>query len=313
MQGTWIKETTSDCIVVFIHGVLSSGDTCWRHKNGTYWPEILAADTDIGPIGIYEFTYKTGLFSGNYRLGDIVDALKEHLSLDGILSRKKIVFVCHSMGGIVARKFIVERATRLLEKETNLGLFLIASPSLGADYANWLTPLARFFGHSQADALRFSQSNAWLMDLDREFMNLKEGRHLKIIGKELVEDNFIVLKSLLKNQIVQPIFGARYFGEPFKVPNSDHFSIAKLENGDAIQHRLLVKFIQEFLDETNTHSAPKTPTAKQVVRETSQEHLIATDEPRSPTKTSEDHSNIEQTANAGSGSTIIQVGGDFKK
>jgi hypothetical protein len=38
----------------------------------------------------------------------------------------------------------------------------------------------------------------------------------------------------------------RYFGEPFKVPDSDHFSIAKPASVAAIQHRLLVRFIAEM-------------------------------------------------------------------
>jgi alpha-beta hydrolase superfamily lysophospholipase len=88
-------------------------------------------------------------------LGDIVDALKEHMRLDGVLASNQIVFVCHSMGGIVVRKYIVERAAELIGAGTEIDLFLVASPSLGSSYADWLSPLAQLFGHAQADALRF--------------------------------------------------------------------------------------------------------------------------------------------------------------
>jgi hypothetical protein len=109
-----------------------------------------------------------------------------------------------------------------------------------------LSPLARLFGHSQADALRFSQDNAWLMDLDKEFNNLKEAKVIKIVGKELVEDVFITFKHLIRTQVVEPFSGQRYFGEPLKVPGNDHFSIAKPDSGEAIQHRLLLRFIVEM-------------------------------------------------------------------
>lgn len=275
VKGTWIRKPTHGCTIVFIHGVLSSGDTCWRHKNGSYWPEILAAETGMQSVGIYEFSYKTGLFSGTYRLGDVVDSLKEHLGLDGVLESKGIVFVCHSMGGIVARKFIVERATTLVEKDISLGLFLLASPSLGSHYANLLTPLAKILGHSQGDALRFSQNNSWLADLDREFMNAKEGSSLRIVGKELVEDNFFVLKTLFKKQVVQAFSGARYFGEPFKVPDSDHFSIVKLADNGAVQHRLLLKFIQEHLDEASSYNQLSSHSVKQAVKQIEDDELLA--------------------------------------
>ena len=83
-------------------------------------------------VGIYVFTYHTGIFSGNYRLGDVGDALKEHMRLDGVLESNQLIFVCHSMGGIVVRKFVVERAAELIGAGKEIDLFLVASPSLGA-------------------------------------------------------------------------------------------------------------------------------------------------------------------------------------
>lgn len=85
-------------------------------------------------------------------------------------------------------------------------------------------------------------------------MPLKEQGTLLIEGRELVEDTFIPFgKSFLKGlarlwrkQVVEPFSAARYFGDPFKVPASDHLTIAKPENRDAIQHRLLCEFIKEF-------------------------------------------------------------------
>jgi phosphoglycolate phosphatase-like HAD superfamily hydrolase len=183
----------------------------------------------------------------------VVDALKELMRLDGVSKSRHIIFVCHSMGGIVARRFVVARASDLIATGTSIGFFLIASPSLGSDYASWLSPLASFFGHTQVDALRFEQTNSWLMDLDRDFRNIKESGYPLINGKELVEDKFIILKRLLRKQVVEPFSGARYFGEPYKVPKSDHYSIAKVESESAIQHRLLRQFVLESL-ETNTDS-----------------------------------------------------------
>jgi hypothetical protein len=168
-----------------------------------------------------------------------VDALKVHMRLDGVLESKQLIFVCHSMGGIVVRKYIVERAAELIKAGKEIDLFLVASPSLGSSYASWLSPLAQFLGHAPADALPFVRNNVWLQDLDKEFTNLKEGRTLKIKGKELVEDKFVVLPKLWGKQIVEPFAGVVYFGEPYSVPASDHFSIAKPDNKNAIQHRLL--------------------------------------------------------------------------
>lgn len=238
MKGEWVKHgSTTAPVFVFIHGVMSSGEKCWQHANGAYWPKIVAEDSEVPDLGVYVFTYSTGFFSGGYRLADAVDALKEHLTLDGITGSAGIVFVCHSMGGIIARRYLVSRATELIESSVKVAVFLLASPSLGSDYADWLKPLAKFLGHSQGAALGFTRSNTWLADLDRDFLNLKEGGRLSIVGKELIEDRFIVFHRFWRKQVVEPFSGARYFGEPYKVPASDHFSIAKIENEHAIQHR----------------------------------------------------------------------------
>jgi len=210
---------------------------------------LLAQETELNGLGVYTFTYNTSIFSGNYNLSDVADALKEHLRLDDVLKEGKcLIFVCHSMGGIVARKYIVDRQADLISLNVSIGLFLVASPSLGSEYANWITSLAKILNlkNAQADALRFSQHNVWLNDLDRNFQNLKEAKDLTINGKELIEDKAIMLKRIWRKQIVEPFSGAKYFGEPFKVPNSDHSTIAKPDNREAIQHRLLCRFINEL-------------------------------------------------------------------
>ena len=257
MKGEWIRKAERGTSVIFVHGILSSGENCWLNNNSEYWPELLKHETELQAVGIYVFTYQTDIFSGSYRLSDVVDSLKEFMRLDGLFESEQIIFVAHSLGGIVARKFLVERATELIRMKIDVGLFLLASPSLGAAYANWLSPLARFLGHAQADALRFGQNNVWLNDLDKEFQNIKEAGELKIKGKELIEDKFIVLKKILRKQLVEPFSGARYFGEPFKVPGSDHFSIAKPASSEAIQHRLLCQFIKDRINELDIGSGQK--------------------------------------------------------
>lgn len=243
MEGKWVTEGAGKEVVIFVHGVLSSGETCWKNPNGAYWPDLIAADSKLSHVGVYVFTYKTGFLSGSFRIGNVVDSLKEHLELDDVLSRRVINFVCHSMGGLVVRKFLVERAIHLADADLEIRLFLIASPSLGSRYANWLEPVARFLGHTQADAMRFEQDNSWLMDLDKEFLNLLTSHRLKLSGKELIEDKFLIGSPFLKTQIVEPFAGAKYFPDSYKVPDSDHFSIAKPRDAKATQYRLLQRFL----------------------------------------------------------------------
>jgi len=247
MNGHWIRHPAGQVLVIFVHGVLSSGETCWKGKNGSYWPTLLDSDARVTGAGIYVYTYKTNIFSGTYRIGDVVDDLKERMQLERMFDCSSLIFVAHSMGGIVVRKLLVERAADFERKKISVGLFLLASPSLGASFANFFTPIARLMHHSHAEVLRFSQDNAWLMDLNREFKNLRNANRFEIFGKEIVEDVFVVLPGWIRKQVVSPIEGAAEFAESYKVPGSDHFSIAKPESAESIQHQLLIRFVAQRL------------------------------------------------------------------
>jgi hypothetical protein len=77
--------------------------------------------------------------------------LKERLfTVDQVINNQQIIFVCHSMGGIVVRKFIVERILDIKKHNLSIGLFLVASPSLGSDYANYVKLLSNLVGNAQA-------------------------------------------------------------------------------------------------------------------------------------------------------------------
>jgi hypothetical protein len=115
--------------------------------------------------------------------------LLESTFLDDLINSPGIIFVCHSMGGIIARRFLVKEQSDLIKRGLNkIGLFLVASPSLGSEYANMLGLISSAIGHTQASALKFSQSNVWLNDLDKDFIDLKSNGNLQIKGKELIED-----------------------------------------------------------------------------------------------------------------------------
>jgi len=248
-QGKWLRKPSKEkgVVIIFIHG-LNSSDDCWRNENGLYWFILLLIEDELAEIGIYIFSYRTGLNTGSYSLSDVVDSLREYFLLDGLINSAAVIFVCHSMGGIVTRRFLVNQYSLLVERGLNkIGLFLVASPSLGSKYANMLGLLSSIMGHTQASALRFSQSNVWLNDLDKDFLNLINNKNLRIKGKELIEDLPLYGKGILKKQIVEPFSGARYFGRAFKVPGSDHITISKPKDKYAVQHRLLVQFIKEFL------------------------------------------------------------------
>jgi alpha/beta hydrolase family protein len=245
LPGRWIKQSSSKANVVFLHGILSNADDCWKSASA-YWPDMLARDSIAKDLGVYVISYLADAFSNGYQLGDAVQEAYVYLKTDGLFENgSTVVFICHSMGGIVARRMLVAREAEFIENNIRFGLFLVASPSIGSEYANFLSTIAKAIGNYQADILRFSQNNAWLSDLDRDFINLLAHKRLSIFGQELIEHEFIVFpKFFIGKQIVKRFAAGKYFGESVMIPNSNHFTIAKPEGPGAIQHKLLIDFLR---------------------------------------------------------------------
>jgi pimeloyl-ACP methyl ester carboxylesterase len=262
MATGWLREPNArDTAVVFVHGIFSGGVQCWSAAGGAFWPALLAREPGLEAVGIFVFSYRTSAFSKTYSVGDIVDALREELKLTKIREYRRVIFVCHSMGGIVVRKYLVARQVDLIERGTEIGLFMVASPSLGSVQAGTLYPLLGLLRNTQAKILRFSQQNVWLNDLDKDFTDLLASRKVAITGKELVEDlplqifRWRLLRVRLFRQTVPPYSAAKYFGESFKVPGSDHGTICKPSTAADIQHRLLVDFVTRMIaDAAPTYS-----------------------------------------------------------
>jgi pimeloyl-ACP methyl ester carboxylesterase len=247
-----LRPSSNGYTIVFIHGILS-GRRAWENPTtNAFWPELVLVEPELSAYGVYVFNYRADAFSGAYSIDDAVRKLTEDIR-DIFPQERGFVFVGHSMGGIVARTFVVDRVVDLLRRQTKVGTFLVASPSGGSNYANIISFLIAFispFYNSQLKTLRSGQTNEWLMSIDRRFIEAIHDGHLDISGTELIEDNPKPWMALLQRaQVVPPISAARYFPNPLRIEHSDHASIAKPADKEAQQHRALRRFLREFLQQ----------------------------------------------------------------
>src|SRR6218665_1507648 len=112
-NNTWFRFADPNTSLIFVHGLLSSADSCWRSSKGIYWPELIAADKDFREVSIFLGGYHTSVNSGKYDIAqcvaEFVRALK--LSVAGYsapISSRNIIFICHSLGGVVVRRMLEE-------------------------------------------------------------------------------------------------------------------------------------------------------------------------------------------------------------
>ena len=173
------------------------------------------------------------------------DALKR----EGVLDRKRIVFIAHSTGGIVVRFLLLHNQD--LFRGKMIGLALYASPSIGAPLANQLSFLTKFYGNRLGEQLL--RENTFLTELNKDFRDLlynpnSEPNSLRIVGAEGVENFFIVHRRFLPDdtKVVPEDSASHYFGAPVYLRGTDHFSTVKPDTVNHPGHQLLLTFYQKF-------------------------------------------------------------------
>lgn len=248
-HGWFSNPSVKLATVVFVHGVMAKEHKSWRNGD-VFWPEMLSQEPSLANIGVYVFSYRSNLFTREYGTADVAQSLKEALKNEHILDSKALIFVCHSHGGTVVRRFLIHNQLELASTSTRIGLVLIACPSIGSQYANLLSWPARLLRHAQARTLKRARDNDWLNDLDRLFFSLKDSPHILIRGKELIETKSIASPFPL---IVGEESARRYFKDWVKIPDTNHFTIANPAGPESEQHQIVKTFIAEFLAEPNPH------------------------------------------------------------
>jgi len=249
-NNSWFHyDKNTDTTLVFVHGFFSSSAACWHNKKTKKsWPEIIKDDARIGKISIFMGGYYTDADSGKYAIREcsqeLFDGLRRVDQFDSKppLDFEKIIFVCHSLGGIVVR-YMLECFREHFNRH-KIGLVLMASPSIGSDYADKFSKLASIYKNRAANQLQMNSE--LLSDLDDRFKDFLDKRdHDSFFGIEATEHvSFMHFKwfSVFK-PIVLKESSARYFGGNRTIPGTNHSSIVKPSDIDHGSHRLLLDFL----------------------------------------------------------------------
>jgi pimeloyl-ACP methyl ester carboxylesterase len=123
---------TKPAVVVFVHGLFGTKNETWMNQDDSF-PAMLAADPEFHAridIFLYEyFTPKLGAAPSIVALaGQLRGVLQDHRVFE---DHKRVIFLSHSMGGIVVRQFLLSKHD--LSKVAML--YFYATPTNGAEFA----------------------------------------------------------------------------------------------------------------------------------------------------------------------------------
>jgi hypothetical protein len=133
--GHYLKgmAPSHDTVIVFVNGIFGNDVDTWTSSNGKYWPEMMAADPDFQGADIYLYSFYSPKLGQAQTVEQLATRMSDYLTADHVLKHRRLIFLCHSMGGLVTRQFLVK--SKLPAKKLPL-IYFFATPSQGANIAS---------------------------------------------------------------------------------------------------------------------------------------------------------------------------------
>ena len=101
-------------------------------KSKAFWPQLLTEDETFNGFNIYVYEYPSPLFRNSLNPDEVAENMRLRLKDAGIIDHSEIIFLVHSMGGIVTRSY--------LQKYQDVAdrvrfIYFFATPTEGAEIA----------------------------------------------------------------------------------------------------------------------------------------------------------------------------------
>lgn len=144
-------------LIVFVHGIRDNGNLTWTNsETNANWLEMIKEDDRFVGFDLASYHYSSMLFqSGSLSISSVADQLAFRLDSELVDAYDSIVFVAHSMGGIVVRNLLLKN--NLISEKVPLVYFL-ATPTAGADIAK-LAGILDFNSRQLRALTSFEKSN----------------------------------------------------------------------------------------------------------------------------------------------------------
>jgi pimeloyl-ACP methyl ester carboxylesterase len=106
MQRDQTRPAPRARVIVFVHGLHGSRES-WRASNGAYWPDLIRTDPRFAYSDVEIAEYPTPASNGKMSSLQLADILWTHLKQDHVWEYREVVFIAHSLGGILVEEMLL--------------------------------------------------------------------------------------------------------------------------------------------------------------------------------------------------------------
>jgi pimeloyl-ACP methyl ester carboxylesterase len=149
-------------VIVFVHGLHGDRET-WRAANNAYWPQLIQTDPHFQKSDVVVAEYPTPSAHGQLSTVQLAQILYQKLKQQRVWEHREVVFITHSLGGIVTEEMLLSHPTDAAHVR-----FIVsyATPHQGSFVAN----LAKIYdGDPLLTDLSDDTDNAFLINLEQNW------------------------------------------------------------------------------------------------------------------------------------------------
>ncbi len=234
--------------LVFVHGVFGDTVGTWTHSSGTSFFDLVQANAAVGPkVDVLAFGYTSNMFTaGSLDIQEAANKLHARLQFHGVLDYPAIVFVTHSMGGLVVLRELLTHRELLPQVP---GVVMFATPQEGSQ----ISVIAKAVANNPAlEQMLPADRNGYLRVMNDEWNALPDDVRPQV--------RCAYEKRPTHGVLVVPWASATRFcqGTPVAV-DADHLEIVKPDRPEHDSMVVLVNALNELVVGKTLVAALETP------------------------------------------------------
>jgi hypothetical protein len=157
--------------VVFVHGIYGSGQDTWKSEDGkAYWPDLIRTDSQFRDADVVVKSYLTP-FTGNHNSVQMISASLGRDLADVFATHKEIIFLCHSLGGLIVKQLLVDNPGYAQKVPF---IVFYATPGTGSFVARFASV---FSDDPLLEAMSNAGDNKYLLNLEDRWRTAKFQPH----------------------------------------------------------------------------------------------------------------------------------------
>jgi pimeloyl-ACP methyl ester carboxylesterase len=237
----FVGERRGNSLVVFVHGIGGDGDGTWRNGE-TYWPKMVAEDPAFLGFDVVVYEYPSSILGQSRSISDLARLMRDELQAPriGISQYENVVFITHSLGGIVVREYILDN----IETSTNvIGIFAFAAPMNGSHLANLASKIGR---GTTIDELKNDRSAKGYVSKMIDRWTGKRPR-IQVRNWCAYETNPLYGTQIQFLKVVDAGSARLLCSEDTRSVTGDHWQIVKPESEQSFSHQLIQRWLGEAM------------------------------------------------------------------